>query len=98
MPNACPGCGHPVARELGAGELELEIRSVTAEADHIGLHRDSCRGIASAAGTPTEQACWIPCSLHSPLYVETSILQVRIRKFRRDPSAQGGVRLGKLLE
>ncbi len=29
----------------------------------------------------TEQACWIPCSLHSPLYVETSILQVRIRKF-----------------
>src|SRR5437870_4781789 len=36
VPTLCPGCG-PLSRERGAGDLKLEIRSVTAETDHFEL-------------------------------------------------------------
>ena len=37
IPTICLACGRPLSQELGADNLELEIRSVTAETDHFEL-------------------------------------------------------------
>jgi len=62
------------------------LRGIAAPAGDLILAHALAKMATSPGGIlkseiSTEQACWIPCSLHSPLYVETSILQVRIRKF-----------------